>query len=60
LQTAGVPFNRADLIAFVECNHGLIDYAPDPALWAARLTELVRERWERDAGPIERIVSRDR
>jgi hypothetical protein len=46
LQTAGMPFDRADLIAFVECNHRLIDDAPDPAVWAGRCAELVRERTE--------------
>jgi hypothetical protein len=48
LQLAAVPFDQADLIAFVECNHMLIDDAPDPALWAERFAELVRERAEAD------------
>jgi hypothetical protein len=46
MQMTGMPFDQADLIAFVECNHGLIDDAPDPALWAERFAELVRERME--------------
>jgi hypothetical protein len=41
-----LPFDRADLIAFVECNHGLIDDAPDPATWVERFAELVRDRME--------------
>jgi len=44
LQTAGLPFDQFDLIAFVECNHGLIDDAP--ALWAERFAAFVRERME--------------
>jgi hypothetical protein len=43
LQFAGFPFDQADLIAFCEANHMLIDAAPDPALWAERFAELVRE-----------------
>jgi len=46
LQTAGLSFDQYDLIAFVECNHGLIDDAPDPALWANRFAAFVRERME--------------
>jgi hypothetical protein len=46
LQMSGIPFDQADLIAFCECNHGLIDDAPDPAMWAAAFAELVRERTE--------------
>jgi hypothetical protein len=34
------------VIAFVECNHGLIDDARDPALWAERFAEPVRERMD--------------
>jgi hypothetical protein len=41
---AGVPFDQADLIASCECNRGLIDDAPDPALWADWFTAFVRER----------------
>ena len=44
LQLAGMRFDRADLIAFVEANHGLIDDAPDPVVWAERFAGLVRER----------------
>jgi hypothetical protein len=32
LQLAGLPFDQADLIAFVDCNHMLIDDAPNPAV----------------------------
>ena len=46
LQLAGFPFNQADLIAFCECNHMLIDDALDPHLWAHAFAELVRERTE--------------
>ena len=43
---AGVPFDQADLVAFCECNHMLIDDAPDPALWAEMFAAFVRERME--------------
>jgi hypothetical protein len=46
LQLADFPFDQADLIAFCECNHMLIDDAPDPALWAERFAAFVRERME--------------
>jgi hypothetical protein len=49
LQLAGFPFDQADLIAFCECNHMLIDDAPDPQLWAERFAQLVRERTEEAA-----------
>jgi len=32
LQLVGIPFDQADLIAFCECNHMLIDDVPDPVL----------------------------
>jgi hypothetical protein len=44
LQMAGLPFDLAELIYFIEANHGLIDDAPDPALWAERFAAFVRER----------------
>jgi hypothetical protein len=37
LQSAGCPFDQADLIAFCECDHMLIDDAPDPAIGASGL-----------------------
>ena len=46
LQMSGMAFDQADLIAFVECNYMLIDDAPDPAIWAERFAEMVRQRTE--------------
>jgi hypothetical protein len=40
---SGLPFSQADLIAFCECNHGLFDDAPDPAIWADWFAAFVRE-----------------
>jgi hypothetical protein len=53
LLPTGLPFDRSDLIAFVEANWRLMDDAPDPAVWAAAFAELVRERTEAaQTGPI--------
>jgi hypothetical protein len=46
LQMSGMPFDQADLIAFCECDHMLIDDAPDPALWAERFAAFVRDRMD--------------
>jgi hypothetical protein len=46
LQMSGIPFDQADLISFCECNHALIDDAPDPAIWADRFAAFVRERMD--------------
>jgi hypothetical protein len=46
LQLAGLPFDQADLIALCECNHLLIDDAPDTVLWAERIAVFVQERME--------------
>jgi len=40
LQTAGLQFDQYDLIAFIECNHGLIDDASDPLLCAKRFAAI--------------------
>jgi hypothetical protein len=46
LQLSGPPFDRADLIAFVDCNRPLIYDAQEPALWAERFSAFVREKME--------------
>jgi hypothetical protein len=43
---SGMPFDQADLIAFCECDHLLIDDAPAPALWAERFAAFVRDRMD--------------
>jgi hypothetical protein len=40
----GVEYDRAELIDFIDANHGPIDDLPDPALWASRFVAMLRER----------------
>jgi hypothetical protein len=43
LRSRFAPFDRAELIAFVEAARPLIADAPDPARWAAAFLEARRE-----------------
>jgi hypothetical protein len=44
LQLADIPFDRGDLIAFLEANRPLADCEPDAGQWASRFAAYLREQ----------------
>jgi hypothetical protein len=43
-QLAGVTYDQATLIDYIDNNHMAMDDLPSPALWASRFVEMLRER----------------
>jgi hypothetical protein len=51
LQSSGLAFEQADLMAFLDANAGPIDCEPDPAVWAERFAAMLAERRQSAIAP---------